>query len=157
MLRKLFAIVWIVLIASACSSSRMSAVKDSRFMVNGYEMRDSVMEAVMVAVHDTVVEVTTITVQQNEAGDTLRLTTVTDRTKARRCDAIAMQQTKVETVKDTVYMEHRDSVLVSTSDGSAGSPRVSSVVLTFKWVFWIIVSLIVLFIFLKLTKLFNLK
>ena len=48
-------------------------------------------------------EVTAITVCENERGDTIRMTTVTDRTRNR--DAIAMQRTKVEARVDTVYIE----------------------------------------------------
>ena len=108
------------------------------------EQRDSVrVEKVMVAVHDTIMETTTITVDRNDTGDTLRLTTVTDRERVRNRDAIAVEKTKTEIVRDTVFVAVRDSVNVSqTLRQAQGEPgRKSGVVLTLKWVFWIIVAL----------------
>jgi len=61
-------------------------------------------------------EVTALTVRENERGDTIRMTTVTDRTRNR--DAIAMLRTKVEARVDTVYIEKRDSN--SRGDNSRG-------------------------------------
>ena len=97
----------------------------------------------MVAVHDTIMETTTITVDRNDTGDTLRLTTVTDRERVRNRDAIAVEKTKTEIVRDTVFVAVRDSVNVSqTLRQAQGEPgRKSGVVLTLKWVFWIIVAL----------------
>ena len=63
-----------------------------------------------VVVMDTVKEVTTITVDRNEAGDTIRMATATDRLRGRSRDAIAVQKTKVEVRVDTVYIEKRDSI-----------------------------------------------
>ena len=58
------------------------------------ETKDSVrVEQVMVAVHDTIMETTTIIVRESELGDTLRMTTVTDRVRVRERDAVALQQT----------------------------------------------------------------
>ena len=145
MLRKLFAIVWIVLIASACSSSRMSAVKNSRFMVNGYEMRDSVKESVMVAVHDTIVEVTTVTVDRNEIGDTVRVSTVMDRVRGRGRYIIATYRTKTEVVRDTVFIEKRDSIEIR-SRPIDGSEKSSGFVTSLKWIFAIVIALIALMI-----------
>lgn len=67
-----------------------------------YERRDSAWIEYL-KVQDTMKEVTAITVCENERGDTIRMTTVTDRTRNR--DAIAMQRTKVEARVDTVYIE----------------------------------------------------
>ena len=54
--------------------------------------RDSVrVEQVMEAVHDTIVETTIITIRENEQGDTLRVSTVTDRLRVKDRDAIAVQ------------------------------------------------------------------
>lgn len=105
--------------------------------------RDSVrVEQVMVAVHDTIVETTTITVDRNEIGDTLRLTTVTDRLRARDRDAIEVQKTKTEVVRDTVYVERRDSVEIR-SRPSVGGGQIGKTALntTLRWVFWIIIAL----------------
>ena len=54
---------------TSCGSSRKAT---SSLQLTAYglqETRDTVREQVMVAVHDTIREVTTITVQTNDAGD----------------------------------------------------------------------------------------
>ena len=60
MLRGMLAIALVALTASACSVSRSATAVKS-------EVRDSLrVEQVMVAVHDTIVETTTIVVRENE-------------------------------------------------------------------------------------------
>ena len=62
-------------------------------------------------------------------------------------------------VRDTVYIEHRDSVMVEEIAGGVGndgSARASPFVSALKWVFWIIVSVTVFIIVLKVTRVFNL-
>ena len=79
MLKDACVIGLIALIGSACSTSREASVKAE---VRGLkaEVRDSSrVEQEMVAVHDTIMETTTITVDRNETGDTVRVSTVTDR------------------------------------------------------------------------------
>lgn len=118
------------------------------------EARDSVV----VAIRDTVREVTTITYvlrqaqEPNEPEDTVKVTTVTERDRIRNRDAIAMQKTKVEIVRDTVIIEKRDSVLVQGSGFKVNGEkaRASPVVQTLKWVFWIIIALAGLIIVIKL-------
>ena len=106
------------------------------------------VDSVVVAIRDTVREVTTITIRENEQGDTLRVTTVTDRERARERDRVRMQDVRVEVRTDTVFVERRDSVFVSAPAPSAtrASPWVSAL----KWVFWIIVGLSALIIIVKL-------
>ena len=67
MLRGMLAIALVALTASACSVSRSAtAVKSEELKVKS-EVRDSLrVEQVMVAVHDTIVETTTIVVRENE-------------------------------------------------------------------------------------------
>lgn len=116
------------------------------------EARDSVV----VAVHDTIMEVTTITYvlrqaqEPNEPEDTVKVTTVTDRLRARERDTIARQRTKTEVRVDTVYVVKRDSVEVSRN-GGATEFQSSKTALhrTLKWIFWIIVALTVLVVVMK--------
>lgn len=148
MLRKVCAIALIAVSVSACCSSR-SVVKESSDRVATYEQRDSVKEEVMVAVHDTIMETTTITYvlrqaqEPNEPEDTVKVTTVTERDRIRNRDAIAMQKTKTETVRDTVIIERRDSVDVKETlrQAQGDRARASPVVSALKWVFWIIIAL----------------
>lgn len=139
-----------VLCVTACGSSR-TVTRESHDRVATYETRDSSM-AERVVVMDTVKEVTTVTVQTNEAGDTIRMATVTDRLRSRGRDAIAVQRTKTEIVRDTVYVERRDSVDVKETlrQAQGDRARASPVVLTLKWVFWIIIGLIGLVIVVKI-------
>ena len=138
----------IVLCMTGCGSSRQSAVKDSRFMVNGYEMRDSVKESVMVAVHDTIMEVTTVTVDRNEIGDTVRVSTVTDRVRGRGRYNIATYRTKTEVVRDTVFIEKRDSIEIrSRPEGQSGKTALHT---SLRLVLWVIIGLIGLVVILKI-------
>jgi len=116
-------------------------MRESRDRVATYEQTDSVKEQVMVAVHDTVMEVTTITIRENENGDTLRVSTVTDRVRGRSRDAIATQRTKTEVRVDTVYIEKRDSIEIR-SRPSGPLKKGSNLVAILKWLFAIVVALI---------------
>ena len=115
------------------------------------------VERVVVEVHDTIMETTTITVDRNDNGDTVRISTVTDRLRGRSRDAIAVQRTKTEVKVDTVYVEKRDSVLVQTNTNLANTTnKPSGFILALKWIFRILICVIVLVIVFKVTKFFNL-
>ena len=153
MLKRTLVIVLVALIVSACSSSQSTAVsefQDSR--VQG--SRDSVrVEQVMVAVHDTMMETKTITITKNVDGDTLRLTQITDRTRASAMSDVRSKKEDVRVRVDTVYVEKRDSSYVQNTNGTNGTnSRDSPVVSGLKWVFWIILGLIVLIVVIKFLK-----
>lgn len=114
------------------------------------EARDSVM----VEVHDSVQVVTVVTVDRTEAGDTLRVSTVTERERVRNRDRYKAQETKVEVRVDTVFVAVRDSVYVS-QNAQISQKSASPVTSALKWVFWIIVSLTVFIIVFKVTRLFK--
>lgn len=101
-------------------------------------------DSVVVAVHDTILETTTIIIRENEAGDTLRLSRVTERDRIRDRVQVKEKEDRMRMERDTVYVALRDSTSVSNSAGSSTSARASPVTTALKWVFWIIVSLIVL-------------
>lgn len=107
----------------------------------------------MVAVHDTILEITTITVQQNEAGDTMKLVQITDRTRASDRAQVKEKEERVVVKTDTVFIEKRDSVS-TTTNLSNPTNKASPVVSGLKWVFWIIIALTVLVVILKF-KLFK--
>ena len=122
------------------------------------EARDSLSEEISQNLEENVAEheVVTWTVVQPR-GDTVKVERVTERTRSR--DGIATSKTKKETVRkevvrDTVYVEKRDSVFVETTNftnftngGQSGGTALNR---TLKWVFWIIVSLTVLIVVFKL-------
>ena len=110
---------------------------------------DSVKEDVVVAVHDTIMEVTTIHIRTNDAGDTVRMTTVTDRDRVTDRSRADRATYRSEVRVDTVVVERRDSVLVKNSNVKS---RDSPVVTALRWIFWIIVSFIILLIILKFRR-----
>ena len=98
-------------------------------------------ERLAVAVHDTIVEVTTITIRENEAGDTLRMAQVTERTRTSVRDRVSDQRERVAVRTDTVYIEKRGSVEVKESRGNMQER-----------VLLVVVGLVVLVIIIKVNK-----
>jgi flagellar basal body rod protein FlgF len=90
-------------------------------------------DSVVVELRDTLVETTTITIDRNEVGDTLKVVQVTDRTRARNRDGIAKQETKTIIKTDTVYVERRDSVAVKSRNYESTETRKSNFVTSLKW------------------------
>lgn len=52
-------------------------------LLTAYSLQDTLREQVVVTVFDTITITKTITIRENENGDTLRMTTVTDRERVR--------------------------------------------------------------------------
>jgi hypothetical protein len=122
------------------------------------EARDSVrVEQVMVAEHDTIMETTTITVRENEAGDTLRMSRVTERDRVRDRAHVKSMEVDVRVVRDTVYLERRDSCFVKNANLKNQTDKMSAVADSLKWVFWILICAIVLVFVFKVTRFINLK
>lgn len=104
-----------------------------------------------VEVHDTITVTTTITVDRNDKGDTLCVATVTERDKVRDRTQLKVKSEKLKVVRDTVYIEHRDSVFVSNTNLTNDTDRKPSSFLTaLKWIFGILCALIVLVVTIKL-------
>ena len=123
-----------------------------------YEVtRDTVREEVALMVHDTIREVTTITIRQNEAGDTLKVVQVTDRDCIRSKADVRSKKEVVRVERDTVYVERKDSVLVQSSrfkvSGDSLNPRLSTLLLALKWIFLILLAGIVLIVILRFGRL----
>ena len=135
---------------TATNASVESRVAEERIT----EARDSVV----VELRDTLKEVTTVTVDRTDVGDTLRVTTVTDRTRASVRDRVRDVELKIVEKTDTVYVERKDSVRVQAFQGSSvqGVARASPFVSALKWIFWIIVSITVLLIVIKVFNLLKL-
>jgi hypothetical protein len=107
----------------------------------------------VVEVYDTLREVTTITIRENEKGDTLKLVQITDRTRATDRAAARDKEEKLIVRTDTVYIERRDSVLVSSFKiQDSGSKRTSPFVSSLKWIFWILCAIIVLILLLRIGR-----
>ena len=95
----------------------------------------------MVAVHDTIMEVTTIHIQTNDAGDTLKVAQVTERDRVRDRTGFKVQDSRVVVKTDTVYIEKRDSVEIRSRPLETPK-KASSLVAILKWLFAIVVALI---------------
>ena len=130
-----------------CGSSRNVVRESTDFRTT--ELRSSeVRDSVMVEVRDTVMETTTIVIDRNEAGDTVFTSVVTERDCIRNRDRVRDNHEETVIRTDTVFIEKCDSVYVNTNRSNMKN-RASPFVSSFKWIFLIIVSLIVLVIILK--------
>lgn len=120
-------------------------VSESRDRVATYREADSMKEEKVVAEHDTVMEVTTIHVRTNEAGDTVFRSVVTDRMRAASRDKIATQMTKTEVRVDTVFVAVRDSVATYRVTGGGGfQDGKTALHTTLKWMVALVVAVIIL-------------
>lgn len=126
---------------ASCSTSRTATSEARELRVEGFELRDSSLVE-RVEVRDTIREVTTITVDRNDKGDTLRQSIVTDRERVRNAADVRSKKVDVRVVRDTVYIEKRDSVLVERHQLSDVSHQTSIL----KWIFWILCAIIILII-----------
>ena len=108
---------------------------------------------------DTVKEVSTVTIRESESGDTLRITTVTDRTRASLRDRYHDVQEKVLVKTDTVYIQKEsDKQFVAAGpnveidkDGNV-TKHVNRTAQTLKWVFFATFAIAVLLVVLKLYR-----
>lgn len=109
------------------------------------------MSSVVDAVHDTIREVTTVTVDRKENGDTVRVCIVTERDRVRDRDNKAAVWMKTEVKTDTVVVERRDSVNIRSpaTGGESGRTALHSIL---KWCFAIIIGLIALTVVLKIRR-----
>ena len=112
---------------------------------------DSVKEDMVVAVHDTIMEVTTIHIRTNDAGDTVRMTTVTDRDRVTDRSRADRATYRSEVRVDTVVVERRDSVNIRSpaTNGQSGRSALQSML---KWIFAIIIGLIALVVVLRFRR-----
>ena len=139
----------LALCVSSCGTTRRvsSEVRSRMYEVT----RDTVREQV-VEVHDTIREVTTITVQLGQAGDTVRVAQVTDRDRSRSMYDVRSKKEVVRVERDTVYIEKRDSLLVKSEElrvKSSLSHHTSAISHLLKWIFWIVVAVIVLIVVIR--------
>lgn len=138
-----------VLLLSGCSTTRSSAVRESADLRTVEQRSMEAKDSVVVELRDTVVETTTIMIDRNEVGDTVRITQITDRLRTRNRDKIARQTTKTEVVVDTVYVERRDSVATNGKYGGGQSGR-TALHTTLRLILWIIIATGVLVIIIRL-------
>ena len=142
---------------TGCVSTR-SVMSDVRWKMSDVRS-DTVREQVVVTVFDTITITKTITVvlrqaqEPNEPDDTLRVTQITDKTKATTRDRYHDVQEKVVVKTDTVYVEREAEKTVAAvgpnteidKDGNV-TKKVNRVAQSLKWLFLTIVAIIALII-----------
>ena len=137
---------------TGCVSSRKAT--SERLQLTAYSLQDTVREQVVVTVFDTITITKTITIRESESGDTLRMTTVTDKTKATTRDRYHDVQEKVVVKTDTVYVE-RDSVVVKntncTNPTNGSKSSRGSIIQGLKWLFFVLLAVIALILLIRLT------
>lgn len=108
-----------------------------------------------VEVRDSVVEVTTITIDRNEQGDTLKQSVVTDRLRTRNRDRVKDVEVRTVVQHDTVFVAVRDSTSVEKhTESTASTESWPSALARALWLFWIIVAVTVLVAALKIGRKF---
>ena len=137
---------------AGCASTKQTASKE----VLSFKVQDTkeqeARDSVRLELRDTLKEVTTVTVQLDAVGDTVKVSTVTDRTRASDRSQLRDKSEKIIVRVDTVYVERRDSVLVDRGQVTGDSSRASAFVSALRWVFWIIVAVGGLIVLIKIVK-----
>ena len=121
-----------VLCVTGCSSTR-SVTADVRSLTSEV-VRDTVREQVMVAVHDSVTITKTITITENEQGDTVKVVQVTDRDRVRERAAVRDKEEKVVVRVDTVFVAIRDSTDVRNYGATESQSGGSALHRTLRWI-----------------------
>lgn len=139
----------------SCSVSRQAS---SRYEVRAAQMEvTETRDSVIIELRDMVRELTTITIRENEQGDTIKVVQITDRERARSRDRAALQEKKVEVRVDTVYIEKEVEKTVAAAgpgveidkEGNV-TKTVNRLAQTLKWIFWVIVAVVVLIVVVKI-------
>ena len=161
------------LLSVSCSVSRKAVSEHSELKIESSETVERVLaraseqvraDSVIVEQRDTLREITTITIDRNDKGDTLKVVQITDLTRARSRDNVAAQRVKTEVLVrdkrqsrarvDTVYVEKRDSVFVQENPRIIAAPYQGALNLTYvKWFFALICAIVVLIIVVKVCSL----
>ena len=115
------------------------------------------VDSVVVEHSDTLREVTTITVQLNDTGDTLKISTVTDRERIRSMSDVRSKKEDVYVRTDTVYIEKEAEKTVAVAGPNTEideqgnvTKRVNRVAQTLKWLFLTLVAVIAIIILIRI-------
>ena len=134
---------------TSCASSRNVSEATTATSHETLEMRDSIREEIAQNLEENLKEHEVIT-ETVFCNDSVKVERVTDRVTVRERSArTEAKKEEVRVVRDTVYVEKRDSVMVTTASASSAT-RASPWVSALKWIFWIIVGLSALIIIVKL-------
>ena len=122
-----------------------------------HEVSDTIREQVVVEVHDTVRETTTITVQLDTAGDTVRLLQVTERNTIRNSDRIREHTERTLELKDTLSVEKQTDRSVAVAGPNVEidkngnvTKKVNRFAQSLKWLFLTLVAIIAIIILIRI-------
>ena len=143
-------------LTTSCSVSRQATSSSEQLKIESSETVERV-DSVIVEQRDTLREVTTITIDRNDKGDTLKVVQITDRERLRSKADVRSQKVDVRVVRDTVYIEKTDSVFVQNTNGFGGlttgltnpTNKKNTFVSSLKWIFWILIGLVALIVTVK--------
>lgn len=134
---------------TGCASTRTAVSRSEELRTTELRSTES-RDSVTIELRDTLKEVTTITIDRNDAGDTLRVTQVTDRERSRSMYDVRCKTEEVRVVRDTVYVAVRDSVQVTTTNLSNPTNKSSNFVRSLKWIFALICAIVILIIVIRI-------
>ena len=135
---------------TGCVSSRKAT--SERLQLTAYSLQDTVREQVVVTVFDTITITKTITIRESETGDTLRVSTVTERDHVRDRSQLKVKSEKLKVETDTVYIEREAEKTVAavgpnTEIDEQGNIRHQpSYIRLLKWLFLTLVAVIAIII-----------
>ena len=132
----------------SCSVSRQATSSSEQLKIESLETVERV-DSVIVEQRDTLREVTTITIDRNDKGDTLKVVQITDLTRARSRDNVVAQRVKTEVRVDTVYVEKRDSVYIQNTNLTNPTNKKPGFLTYVKWIFALVCAVVVLVVVIK--------
>ena len=117
---------------------------------------DTVREQVVVTVFDTITITKTITIRESESGDTLRVSTVTERDHVRDRSQLKVKSEKLKVETDTVYIEREAEKSVAVAgpgtefDEQGNIIHQPSYIRLLKWLFLTLIALTALIIVIRI-------
>ena len=142
------------LLGTSCRSSRVATAESVKLIVGNSESVER-QDSVIVAVHDTLTITKTITIRENEHGDTIRMSVVADRERLRSMSDVRSKTSDVIVKRDTIYIARKDSVLVKNEKLKVKSDWASTIRHLLNLVLGILVCIIILVLIFKVKRLLN--
>ena len=150
-------------VSSRTATSERLQLTHSTSSGRAYSLQDTVREQVVVTVYDTITITKTITVvlrqaqEPSEPDDTVRVTQITDKTKATTRDRYHDVQEKVVVRTDTLYIEREAEKTVAVAGPNTEideqgnvTKRVNRFAQSLKWLFLTLVAVIAIIILMKI-------
>ena len=138
-----------VLFVTGCGTVRRTVTHEATDLRIQESTEVTARDSVVVELRDTLVETTTITIDRNEVGDTLRVTQVTDRDRARDRSQLRDKSEKIIVRVDTVYVAVRDSTDVRSYGATESQSGGTTLHRTLKWVLAIAFLLLASVVFVR--------